>query len=120
MRNFFTVTELLQQQHCLGEHTASNKCTYTHLVKRSDSSRGPIQIRFMADDTNSQHSKFCGSAQTLMRDEQKLLFSLRAINHLRMFKIYNEQESNDSIRHSTLMYIAFQKGTRSVAKDNLC
>jgi len=55
-----------------------------------------------------------------MRDEQELLFSLRAINHLRMFKIYNEQESNDSIRHSTLMYIAFQKGTRSVAKDNLC
>ena len=63
------------------------------------------------NDTNSQHSKFCGSAQTLMRDEQKLLFSLRAINHLRMFKIYNEQESNDSIRLSTLMYSAFQKGT---------
>ena len=36
-----------------------------------------------------------------------------------MFKIYIEQDSNDSIRHTTLMLIAFQKGTDKDAKDNL-
>lgn len=43
--------------------------------------------------------------------EQKLLISLIQ-SHLQMFKIYSEQESNDSIRQSTLMFIAFRKGAR--------
>ena len=44
--------------------------------------------------------------ENVRTNEQLNVFSLLANSQLRMFKIYSEQESNDSIRQSTLVHIA--------------
>ena len=44
--------------------------------------------------------------ENVRKNEQLNVVSLSANSHLRMFKIYSEQESNDSIRQSTLAHIA--------------
>ena len=44
--------------------------------------------------------------ENVRTNEQLNVFSLSVNSHLRMFKIYSEQESNDSIRQSTLERIA--------------
>ena len=44
--------------------------------------------------------------ENVRTNEQLNVFLLSAKSHLRMFKIYSEQESNDSIRQSTLVHIA--------------
>ena len=44
--------------------------------------------------------------ENVRTNEQLNVFSLSVNSHLRMFKIYSEQESNDSIRQSTLVHFA--------------